>query len=75
MGFSVPLASWLRGPLAQRMQESVLSQRMLASGYFDTATLQTMVQQHLASQYDHSTALWMLIMFDAFLRQASQPAA
>jgi asparagine synthase (glutamine-hydrolysing) len=75
MGFSVPLASWLRGPLAQRMQESVLSQRMLASGYFDTGTLQGMVQQHLAGQYDHSTTLWMLIMFDAFLRQASQPAA
>jgi asparagine synthase (glutamine-hydrolysing) len=69
MGFSVPLAKWLRGPLAQRMRESVLSDRMKASGFFNTSTLHTLVQQHLGGQHDHSTALWMLIMFDAFLRQ------
>jgi asparagine synthase (glutamine-hydrolysing) len=74
MGFSVPLASWLRGPLSQRMRESVLSDRMMASGYFNAATLQTMVQQHIGGQFDHSTALWMLIMFDAFLRRAQDTA-
>lgn len=74
MGFSVPLASWLRGPLKQRMQESVLSPRMLDSGYFNQATLQRLVEQHLGGQHDHSTALWMLIMFDAFLRQSQSPA-
>ncbi|PZO18561.1 MAG: asparagine synthetase B [Burkholderiales bacterium] len=70
MGFSVPLASWLRGPLTERMRESVLSQRMLDSGYFNADTLRTLIDQHLSRQHDHSTALWMLIMFDAFLRQA-----
>jgi asparagine synthase (glutamine-hydrolysing) len=73
MGFSVPLASWLRGPLARRMQESVLSPRMLASGYFNANTLQTLINQHLGGHHDHSTALWMLIMFDAFLRRAQEP--
>lgn len=73
MGFSVPLASWLRGPLTERMRESVLSQRMLDSGYFNAATLRTLIDQHLSRQHDHSTALWMLIMFDAFLRQAQAP--
>ena len=73
MGFSVPLANWLRGPLAQRMKESVLSPRMLASGYFNADTLQTLINQHLGGHHDHSTALWMLIMFDAFLRQAHEP--
>ncbi|AOF87057.1 asparagine synthase [Hydrogenophaga sp. RAC07] len=73
MGFSVPLASWLRGPLAERMRESVLSPRMLDSGYFNEATLRTLIDQHLSRQFDHSTALWMLIMFDAFLRQAQAP--
>lgn len=72
MGFSVPLASWLRGPLAQRVRDSVLSPRMLASGYFNAETLQTLVEQHLGGRHDHSTPLWMLIMFDAFLRQAEQ---
>ena len=74
MGFSVPLAKWLRGPLAQRMRESVLSQRMLDSGYFNAAVLESMVKQHLGGQHDHSTSLWMLIMFDAFLRQNEKRA-
>ncbi len=68
MGFSVPLASWLRGSLRQRMEQSVLSERMLASGFFNAEALRLLVKQHLGAQHDHSTALWMLIMFDAFLR-------
>ena len=74
MGFSVPLAKWLRGPLAQRMRESVLSPRMLDSGYFNATVLERMVKEHLSGQSDHSTPLWMLIMFDAFLRQNEKSA-
>jgi len=51
----------------------VLSPRMLDSGYFNAETLRTLIDQHLSRQFDHSTALWMLIMFDAFLRQAQAP--
>jgi asparagine synthase (glutamine-hydrolysing) len=72
MGFSVPLARWLRGPLAQRTQESVLSTRMLDSGYFNERVLRQMVQQHQSGQFDHADALWTLIMFDAFLRVSEQ---
>lgn len=68
MGFSVPMAQWLRGPLRQRMQDAVLSERMRDSGYFNAATLRTLVDQHLGGQHNHATALWMLVMFDAFLR-------
>jgi len=74
MGFSVPLAKWLRGPLAQRMRESVLSPRMRDSGYFNATVLERMVKEHLSGQSDHSTPLWMLIMFDAFLRQNEKSA-
>ena len=71
MGFSVPLAQWLRGPLAQRTRDAVLGQRMLDSGYFKPKTLQTMVAQHQRGQRDFSAPLWTLLMFDAFLRQAA----
>ena len=74
MGFSVPLARWLRGPLAQRMRESVLSERMIDSGYFQREALERMVEGHLKGQSDHSDALWALIMFDAFLRVSHQTA-
>ncbi len=69
MGFSVPLASWLRGPLAGRMRESVLSDRMMDTGYFHRPTIGRLVDEHLGGRSDHSTPLWTLIMFDAFLRQ------
>ncbi len=68
MGFSVPLASWLRGPLAQRVRQSVLSPRMLDCGYFEPARLRCMVAQHLGGQRNHADALWALTMFDGFLR-------
>ncbi len=73
MGFSVPLAHWLRGPLRQRMQASVLSPRMLDVGYFNPQELQRLVQEHLGGLHDHGVALWMLTMFDAFLRQMEVP--
>jgi len=71
MGFSVPLAKWLRGPLRDRLQQAVLGPQLEATGYFNPDTLQTMVRQHLSGQRDHSAPLWTLLMFDAFLRQAS----
>ena len=70
MGFSVPLAQWLRGPLKDRLQQAVLGTQMEATGYFNPQTLQDMVRQHLSGQRDHSASLWTLLMFDAFLRRA-----
>ena len=74
MGFSMPLAKWLRGPLRQRMEQAVLGPQVLATGYFNRGVLQQMVEQHSSGLRDHSAPLWMLIMFDAFLRQAAAPA-
>jgi len=70
MGFSVPLAKWLRGPLRQRLQEAVFGPQLKATGYFNDAVLQSMVTQHLNGQRDYSAPLWSILMFEAFLRQA-----
>lgn len=75
MGFSVPLAKWLRGPLRERMQASVLGERLFDTGFFDAATLQRMVGEHLSGRRDHSAPLWSLLMFDAFLAHAGKPVA
>jgi asparagine synthase (glutamine-hydrolysing) len=70
MGFSVPLARWLRGPLKARMQQAVLGDRLLGTGYFDAAYLEKMVAEHLSGVRDFSAPLWALLMFDAFLANA-----
>jgi asparagine synthase (glutamine-hydrolysing) len=70
MGFSVPLAKWLRGPLKERLKQAVLGPQLQATGYFNQSVLQDMVSQHLSGQRDFSAPLWTLLMFDAFLRQS-----
>lgn len=74
MGFSVPLASWLRGPLAERAKAAVTGERLLGTGFFDAGRLRTLFDQHQAGTSDHATPLWMVIMFDAFLQQAETAA-
>lgn len=68
MGFSVPLAAWLRGPLKDRVRLALLGERMRDCGYFNPVTLHRLVDEHNSGMRDHATALWMLLMFEAFLR-------
>jgi asparagine synthase (glutamine-hydrolysing) len=66
-GFSPPLAKWLRAPdgPASRLKESRLWSE---AGCFKTAAVNTMIERHQRGASDYSQELWMLIMFDAFLR-------
>lgn len=75
MGFSVPLAQWLRGPLADRVKNAILGPRLIETGYFNPSTLQFMVEKHLNGQRDFSAPLWSLLMFEAFLRNANPPSS
>jgi asparagine synthase (glutamine-hydrolysing) len=69
MGFSIPLAAWLRGPLADTMKRAVLNPALLDTGIFNATFLKQMVDEHQSSVKDHSTTLWSVLMFDAFLRK------
>jgi asparagine synthase (glutamine-hydrolysing) len=68
MGFSVPLARWFRGPLKQRVRDAVLGDRLAATGWFNRAYLEHLVDAHQAGTSDYSAPLWTLLMFEAFLR-------
>ena len=74
MGFAVPLARWFRGPLKERVRDALLGERMLASGMFNADVLRQLVTQHESGQHDHSTPLWTLLMFDAFLKRETGSA-
>ena len=71
MGFSVPLARWLRGPLRQRVRNSLLAGPILDGGWLNAAAVRKLVDEHQTGSHDHSTPLWSLLMFDAFLRNAT----
>ena len=68
MGFAVPLARWFRGPLRERLRGALLNGRMAESGMFNQGTIEQILTQHESGARDHSTPIWTLLMFDAFLR-------
>ena len=71
MGFSVPLANWLRGPLREKARTALLGAQMRDSGLFDMDFLAEMLAQHRSGLRDYSTPIWTLMMFEAFLRNGS----
>jgi len=68
MGFAVPLASWFRGPLRQRLRTALLGETLAGTGIFNVRFLETLLDQHQSGRRDHSAALWSLLMFEAFVR-------
>ncbi|HET9663827.1 MAG TPA: XrtA/PEP-CTERM system amidotransferase, partial [Burkholderiales bacterium] len=70
MGFAVPLARWFRGPLRERVRDSLLGERLAATGYFNPAFLDHLVSRHDSGARDYSAPIWTLLMFDAFLGSA-----
>ena len=72
MGFAVPLARWFRGPLKERMRESLLGPRLAATGWFNRNYLEHLVDAHLAATRDYSAPIWTILMFEAFLRNVAE---
>jgi asparagine synthase (glutamine-hydrolysing) len=68
MGFSIPVARWFRGPLRQRLRETILDGLLLETGIFNAPVLRELVDSHQAGRRDNSSSLWTLVMFEAFLR-------
>ena len=69
-GFSVPLASWFRGPLGESFRQEVTGPHgLFAVDYFDRRTIERLAQQHMSGLRDHSRVLWLLWMFQGFMKQ------
>jgi asparagine synthase (glutamine-hydrolysing) len=67
MGFSIPLAQWLRGPWREAAHARLSAPAMEMSGMFDRKAIGKLLKQHDDSAYDRSAAIWALIMFSGFL--------
>jgi asparagine synthase (glutamine-hydrolysing) len=69
-GFAVPLLHWFRGPLRQKVREALFGDMLLGTGLFDLTAIAKLVDQHQSGQRDHSSPIWTLMMFEAFLRHS-----
>ena len=64
----MPLARWFRGPLRERVRVTLGDGALVESGLFNPRTLQRIGDEHRSGIRDHSTPIWTLLMFEAFLR-------
>jgi asparagine synthase (glutamine-hydrolysing) len=67
MGFSVPLAVWLRGPLRDWVENLIDPTRLKREGFFDYELIGKRWQQHKSGAVDWGDALWTVIMFQSWL--------
>jgi asparagine synthase (glutamine-hydrolysing) len=67
MGFSVPLGEWLRGPLRGWGEEMLDEFRLREQGYFNAKLMKNVWLDHQKGRADHSSKLWGVLMFQAWL--------
>jgi asparagine synthase (glutamine-hydrolysing) len=72
-GFGIPVGDWIRGPLRDWAEDLLQPARMRDQGFFDPAVIGRRWQQHLSKERDATSALWAVLMFQAWL--AEQPAS
>ena len=66
MGFSVPIADWLRGPLHEWAQSLLLDDSNLSHGLLKSANLSRLWREHTDGKRDNSAALWAVLMLQAW---------
>jgi asparagine synthase (glutamine-hydrolysing) len=71
-GFSLPLGSWLRGPLRD-WAENLLAPATLKDT-FDPVPIRKLWQNHLKGHADHRDELWAILMFESWRREARERA-
>ncbi|HEV2079637.1 MAG TPA: asparagine synthase (glutamine-hydrolyzing) [Allosphingosinicella sp.] len=70
-GFGVPVGEWIKGPLRPWAEELLDPARMKREGFFDPAIVQRRWQRHLSGQSESTPALWAILMFQAWQREAA----
>ena len=67
MGFGVPLAEWLRGPLKDWAESLLDEKRLQQEGFFNVEFVRDKWLEHLSGNRNWSFQLWNVLIFQAWL--------
>jgi asparagine synthase (glutamine-hydrolysing) len=70
-GFGIPVGQWLRGPLREWAEALLDEVRLEREGYIYPAPIRQKWAEHLSGQRDHTTSLWAVLMFQAWLAEVN----
>jgi asparagine synthase (glutamine-hydrolysing) len=68
-GFSIPLASWLRGDLKDFVEETLFFNKAGSNPYFNSEYINDLWRSHLSGRQDYAYPLWGLMMFELWQRR------
>lgn len=69
MGFSVPLAQWLRNEFKPIMRDAFFQPDAFVKHIFTESALQTMVNEHVTGKMNHANRLWALLTLELWHRE------
>lgn len=69
MGFSVPLAQWLRRELKPTVEQLLLSPNSGVANFFEPTGVRKLWQRHLAGDDQFTQELWSLLAFELWWQQ------
>src|SRR5580704_7370970 len=67
-GFALPLVHWMRHELKDLILGVLLEPRTLQRGYFNSASLSRLLDEHFQGRRDHSPRIWRVLMFELWHR-------
>ena len=67
-GFGVPLAAWFRGELRPLARELLLGEPARSRGWFRTAAVERLLDDHATGRADNGHRLWTLVMLELWQR-------